>query len=190
VPVRAARNLKPAGDDAQRRGELETLNRLSALASEWERALPGVEGDAVAFFAHLNVLANFARRAMEGWLRPHGLVYSEYRVLSVLLTQEGGAGLTPAALQAVAGMTSAGMTRALTRLESAGYIERRPNPADGRSTLVRLSPAGEEFAETVCRAIARTYAEALAPVDARRRGEQLEVLGELIRFVGARREAT
>jgi len=188
MPVRAARNVKPAGDDAQRRGEVETLKRLTALAAEWERALPGVEGDAVAFFASLNVLATFARRAMEDWLRPHGLVYSEYRVLSVLLTQESNAGLTPASLKAVAGMTSAGMTRALTRLESAGYIERTPNPADGRSTLVRLSGMGEEFAETVCRAIANTYSDTLAPIPERRRAEQLEVMGELIRFVGARGE--
>lgn len=189
MSIRAARNVKPALEPALRRGEVETLDRLTALSEAWERALPGVEGDAVSFFAHLNVLATFVRRAMEDWLRPHGLVYSEYRVLSVLLTQEGRAGLTPASLQAVAGMTSAGMTRALTRLESPGYIERSPNPADGRSTLVRLSSKGEEFTESLCRAIARSYTDALAPIDESRRVEQLEVVAELIRFVGAIRES-
>ena len=61
------------------------------------------------------------------------VINGKYRVLSVLLTREDEAGLTPATLQAFAGMTSAGMTRALARLESADYLA-----TDGLPTFSHL----------------------------------------------------
>jgi DNA-binding MarR family transcriptional regulator len=38
--------------------------------------------------------------------------------------------------------TSGGLTATLRRLESRGWIERRPDPADGRGRLVALTAAG------------------------------------------------
>ena len=37
------------------------------------------------------------------------------------------------------------MTRTVSCLEQAGYVERRPHPTDGRQVVVRLSPQGEEL---------------------------------------------
>ncbi|MFC1406932.1 MULTISPECIES: MarR family winged helix-turn-helix transcriptional regulator [Streptacidiphilus] len=37
---------------------------------------------------------------------------------------------------------SASMTRTVQRLERAGFVRRRPDPADGRATLVETTPAG------------------------------------------------
>ena len=37
---------------------------------------------------------------------------------------------------------SASMTRTVQRLERAGFVRRRPDPDDGRATLVESSPAG------------------------------------------------
>jgi DNA-binding MarR family transcriptional regulator len=37
---------------------------------------------------------------------------------------------------------SASMTRTVQRLERAGFLRRRPDPADGRATLVESTPAG------------------------------------------------
>jgi MarR family transcriptional regulator, organic hydroperoxide resistance regulator len=48
---------------------------------------------------------------------------------------------TPGALAAGTGLSSGGVTVALDRLEKAGYVRRRPNPADRRSLLVELVPA-------------------------------------------------
>jgi DNA-binding MarR family transcriptional regulator len=39
-------------------------------------------------------------------------------------------------------MTSGGMTAAIDRLERKGLVERVPNPADRRGSLVRLTDAG------------------------------------------------
>jgi DNA-binding MarR family transcriptional regulator len=48
---------------------------------------------------------------------------------------------TPTRLAALTGLSSGGVTVALDRLEKAGYVRRKPHPADRRSLLVTLIPA-------------------------------------------------
>jgi len=48
---------------------------------------------------------------------------------------------TPGRLGTWTGLSSGGVTVALDRLEKAGYVRRKPNPADRRSLLVTLIPA-------------------------------------------------
>ena len=50
--------------------------------------------------------------------------------------------LTPTALYDATMMSSGGMTNRIDRLQQAGWVERRPNPEDGRGTLVALTKAG------------------------------------------------
>jgi DNA-binding MarR family transcriptional regulator len=45
-------------------------------------------------------------------------------------------------LGAELGMDSAGTTRVVHRLEQAGFVRRRPDPDDGRATLVEVTAAG------------------------------------------------
>src|ERR671911_1503420 len=75
------------------------------------------------------------------------------------LRQEAGTGLSPSLTAALATVERCGpltpseladlervarptVTRVLTRLEEAGLISRTPDPADRRSTLVAVTPAG------------------------------------------------
>ncbi|MFL6156617.1 MAG: MarR family winged helix-turn-helix transcriptional regulator [Marmoricola sp.] len=41
------------------------------------------------------------------------------------------------------GVTAPAMTRIVTSLEQLGYVERRPDPEDGRASVVAATPAGE-----------------------------------------------
>ncbi|GAA3345775.1 hypothetical protein GCM10020358_54090 [Amorphoplanes nipponensis] len=52
-------------------------------------------------------------------------------------------------LGAELGTDSAGTTRIVQRLEEAGYVRRRPDPADRRATLVETTPAGAALREHV-----------------------------------------
>jgi len=61
--------------------------------------------------------------------------------------------LTPGRLAWLLGITSGGATTLVQRLEREGHIEREPHPADGRSSLIRLTHQIEERA-----------AESLAPL--------------------------
>jgi DNA-binding MarR family transcriptional regulator len=49
------------------------------------------------------------------------------------------------ALAKVEGITAPAMTRILNSLERLGYVERRPDPADGRASVVAATEAGESL---------------------------------------------
>ncbi|MCP4964762.1 MAG: winged helix-turn-helix transcriptional regulator [bacterium] len=57
--------------------------------------------------------------------------------------------VVPGDVAAWLGLTGAGVTGRLNTLERRDLIERRPNPADGRSVTIHLTPAGERLADEV-----------------------------------------
>ena len=69
-----------------------------------------------------------------------GLAPSHGDVLACLF-QRGGA--TMHELAAFARRTKPTMTILVDKLEALGYVSRGPSPADARSTIVSLTPAGE-----------------------------------------------
>lgn len=78
-------------------------------------------------------------------LRPLGLTFARYEVLMLLGFSRRGAlplGKVGERLQ----VNPASVTSAVDRLERDGLVARVPNPADGRGTLARLTPAGRRRA--------------------------------------------
>ena len=62
----------------------------------------------------------------------------------IVFASLGATGARLTALAARAGMTKQAMGQIVDDLERLGYIERSPDPADGRAKLVRFTPAGLE----------------------------------------------
>jgi len=46
-------------------------------------------------------------------------------------------------------ITQPGMTGVVGRLADAGFVERRPDPADGRATLVAITASGREYVRSL-----------------------------------------
>lgn len=59
---------------------------------------------------------------------------------------QGEGELTPTQLGARLYMTSGAVTALVDRLERAGYVERWPNPADRRSSILRVTERGSQRA--------------------------------------------
>lgn len=53
-------------------------------------------------------------------------------------------GMTPKVLGSILNITTGSVTAMVDRLESKGFMVRKPNPADRRSVFLHLSPAGTE----------------------------------------------
>lgn len=68
-----------------------------------------------------------------------------------------GSRLTELAEQAQVTKQTAGFL--VDQLERAGYVERRPDPADGRARLIHLSPRGAEVAAVANAEVARVERE-------------------------------
>lgn len=85
-------------------------------------------------------------------LRPRRLTFARYEVL-VLLTfsRTGELPLKVIGRRLMVHPTS--VTNAIDRLVAAGYVERRPNPADGRGVLAGITADGREVVEAATRAL-------------------------------------
>jgi DNA-binding MarR family transcriptional regulator len=67
-----------------------------------------------------------------------------FTTLSVLHTLARRSPLRLGELTATEQVTQSAITQMVTRLESDGLVERRPDPRDGRAVLVHITPAGAE----------------------------------------------
>ena len=64
-----------------------------------------------------------------------------------LLSIDPDEGIPSTALGPRMGMEATSLSRTLKSMEERGVIERRPNPNDGRSVLIHLTPFGKEKRE-------------------------------------------
>jgi DNA-binding MarR family transcriptional regulator len=85
-----------------------------------------------------------AERLVAEHLQRAGLSNEQFALLS-RIALDGP--VTPTALAAGMGVPGTTLADAVRRLEERGEIERLPNPVDGRSHLLTLSPAGRERVE-------------------------------------------
>src|SRR3954452_10565129 len=90
------------------------------------------------------------------------------------------------ALAGLAGVDVSVVSRQVAARERAGYVERRPDPSDGRACLFRLTPAGSAALAATRAERARWAAAALARWDE----QDVERLGELLDRLLADLEAT
>ena len=85
-------------------------------------------------------------------LRPHDLTFARYEVL-VLLTFSRTGELPLKVIGSRLMVHPTSVTNAIDRLAAAGYVERRPNPADGRGVLARITDAGRAVVEQATTAL-------------------------------------
>jgi DNA-binding MarR family transcriptional regulator len=124
---------------------------VDALVSQWAGVRPDLRErlPAMATFAKLGRLAIVGGRAIEGVFREHGLVTGEFDVLAALRRSGEPYAVPPSRLARALMLSPAGMTNRVDRLEAAGYVERRPDPEDRRSTRVVITAAGLELVDRV-----------------------------------------
>jgi DNA-binding MarR family transcriptional regulator len=85
-------------------------------------------------------------------LRPHDLTFARYEVL-VLLTFSRTGELPLKVIGSRLMVHPTSVTNAIDRLTAVGYVERRPNPADGRGVLAGITDAGRAVVEQATTAL-------------------------------------
>jgi DNA-binding MarR family transcriptional regulator len=79
-------------------------------------------------------------------LKPYGLTFARYEVL-VLLTFSRTGELPLKVIGSRLMVHPTSVTNAIDRLVTAGYVERRPNPNDGRGVLAAITDDGRQVVE-------------------------------------------
>ncbi|AXV73292.1 MarR family winged helix-turn-helix transcriptional regulator [Ralstonia nicotianae] len=119
------------------------MDRAAQAVEQWNRERPDLDVSSMLLLGRLGEAALvIARERLNPLFAEYGLQPGEFDVLATLRRCGAPYALTPTALYDAAMMSSGGMTNRIDRLQQAGWVERRPNPEDGRGTLVALTNAG------------------------------------------------
>ncbi len=119
------------------------MDRADFAAGQWAREMPEIDTRAMVLLGRLGEAALvISRDRLNPLFANFGLQPGEFDVLATLRRNGAPYALTPTELYEAAMISSGSMTNRLDRLEKAGLIERCPNPADKRGTLVALTSAG------------------------------------------------
>jgi MarR family transcriptional regulator, transcriptional regulator for hemolysin len=129
-----------------------------------------------------NLAARLFAHVIDERLRPLGVSSGQLPVFFALA--RGGA-LTQKALAQAAAIEQPTMAATLSRMERDGLIRRRPDPNDGRSALIALTPAALKKAKAVEEAVQSGNAKALAGLDEATQRAFLETLAKIVRALAA-----
>ncbi len=87
---------------------------------------------------------------LDAILRPHGLTFARYEALVLLsFSREGMLPLRVMGERLMVHPTS--VTNTIDRLEAAGMVIRKPNPADGRGRLAEITDRGRDAVQAATR---------------------------------------
>ena len=113
------------------------------ILDQWSEERPELDTAALGVVIRvMNLSRTFAREAAIA-LEPLGLELFEYDALSALRRQGAPFALAATELARETDLSTGAMTNRIDRLEERGFVERRPDEADRRSVIVRLTAAGK-----------------------------------------------
>jgi DNA-binding MarR family transcriptional regulator len=132
------------------------MDRADVAIQQWARERPELPSLPMAV---LGRLAEAAERVTRDHLNPlfasAGVQRGEFDVLATLRRSGDPFMLSPTRLYEAMMISSGGMTNRLDRLESAGLVERRPDPNDRRGKLIALTAVGRRVVDkTIARCVA------------------------------------
>jgi DNA-binding MarR family transcriptional regulator len=153
------------------------MDRAELAAGQWAQERPDLDTSPMIL---LGRLAEAALRTARDHLNPlfaeHGLQPGEFDVLATLRRSGAPHALTPTDLYEAAMISSGSMTNRIDRLEKAGLVERRPNPADKRGTLVALTADGLNLIDALIALHVANQHNVVSGLDLR----EQEILSELL----------
>lgn len=141
------------------------MDAVDAIVAQWRRERPDLDVTTMATIGRLKRCAALLQRRLDATFAEFGMGAWEFDVLATLRRSGAPYCLAPTALFSAMMITSGTMTHRLQRLEASALVERVPNPADARSLLVRLTPAGLELIERAVAAHVDNERKILSPLN-------------------------
>ncbi|MGE3588729.1 MAG: MarR family winged helix-turn-helix transcriptional regulator [Ilumatobacteraceae bacterium] len=156
---------------------------VDVIVQQWTEQRPDLDPTAKHITGRIVRLSSLFQQAYAEAFSSLGLNEGDYGVLAPLRRTGAPFTLTPTDLARQRMMTSGGMTAALDRLERKGLVERAPNPADRRGSLVRLTDEGVRVMDEAMRLHAEVEQRLVAALDPPAAAQLEEALRTLLRSV-------
>lgn len=153
---------------------------VDAILQQWRRERPDLDASPMGAIGRAKRCAALLQRRLDRTFAEFGMTSWEFDVLATLRRSGAPYCLAPTALFSALMITSGTMTHRLQRLEAAGWIEREANPADARSLLVRLTPAGLALIDRAVEAHIENERRIMAPLAPARLAALDDALSELL----------
>lgn len=118
------------------------MDQVDRILAQWRQERPDLDVGPMSVIGRLKRLADQISQELARVYGAHGLTAASFDVLATLRRAGPPYALTPSALISWTMVTSGTMTNRLDRLEADNLIERRPNPEDGRGSVVALTGKG------------------------------------------------
>ena len=115
---------------------------VDAILDQWHRERPDLDVGPMGPIGRITRCAALLQRRLDEAFAEFGLSFWEFDMLATLRRSGAPYCLAPTTLFSTLMVTSGTMTHRMGKLEASGWIERLPSPADARSSLVQLTPAG------------------------------------------------
>ncbi|MFC9693653.1 MarR family winged helix-turn-helix transcriptional regulator [Kribbella sp. NPDC056951] len=124
-----------------------TTDRVDGIIAAWQQELPEALHPTSELGKRVMLLADGLGQAVRPVLRELNLTGAEYDVIVAL--RRGGTPYRqkPSDLSRNLFLSSGGTSNVINQLVRRGYVDREPDPVDGRGTQIRLTEAGVKAAE-------------------------------------------
>ncbi len=162
----AAATGQAAAASGQAAAPVDLADEVDDVVARWHAVRPDLDLEPLQVLSRVSRLARHLERARRAAFASHGLEQWEFDVLSALRRQGPPYQLSPGALIRATLVTSGTMTNRIDRLAQAGLVSRRPDPADKRGVLVRLTDAGAAAADAALTDLLDFERTLLASLDA------------------------
>ena len=133
-----------AGGDA-----VDVVDVVDTARTQWAATMPDLDTAPLGVIGRLGRVRSHIDARLDGFFADHGLNRQSWDVLTSLRRVGDPYRLTPTELYRDLMRTSGAVTHTLRGLETAGLVERLPNPSDRRSLIVGLTGAGKALVERI-----------------------------------------
>lgn len=154
---------------------------VDAILGQWNKERPDLDVSVMGPIGRLKRCAALLQKRLDETFAEFGISGWEFDVLATLRRSGEPYCLAPTELFSALMVASGTMTNRLQRLEASGFIERHPNPADGRSLLVQLTKSGRALIDAAVQAHVENERAILAPLTATELKALDERLARLLR---------
>ena len=132
---------------------------IATVLKQWSRQRPGLDLGPLGMFVALAHVYWLTTPRIEQLMADHGISRGIFDVLTTLRRAGAPHTLAPRQISRSLLLSGAGLTSRLDRLEAGKFIVRLPDPHDGRSLKVRLTPKGLRLVDRILPKLIRLEAE-------------------------------
>jgi DNA-binding MarR family transcriptional regulator len=139
------------------------VDHIDRVIAEWKRERPDLDLAPVRVIGRMGRVLEHVDRELEATFMSFGISRATFDVLAALYRAGKPYQLTQRALTTMLMRTSGSMSLRIAAIERAGYVKRKPDPADGRSSFVTLARAGMKVVEAAAPAHLANERRLLSP---------------------------